>query len=110
MLELDDTLPKPMWIMGETFLLHGPACYLLTINGATVNPLLSFKVNISLGFKSTLERLCLSQYEEASDSLPYVVELALFLWLLPWFERLNLLLRCSVTVAVSGTGHLFTLM
>lgn len=87
MLDLNEKLPEPTWVMGEMFLLHGPACYHLFIDSATVNPLLSFKINISLGFKSTLERLCLSQHEEASDSLPYVVKLALFLWLLPWFGR-----------------------
>lgn len=54
MLDLDETVPEPMWVMGETFLLHGPACYHLTIDTTTVNPLLYFKISISLGFKSTL--------------------------------------------------------
>lgn len=87
MLGLDETLPEPMWVMGETFLLHGSACYHLIVDTATVNPLLSFKINISLGFKSTLKSQCLTQSQEASDSLLYVVNLALFWWLLPWFER-----------------------
>lgn len=83
MLDWVETLPEHTWAMSEKLLLHGFACYLLIINSATVNPLLSFKINISLGLKSVLERLRLSQSEEAYYNLPYVVKLALFLWLLP---------------------------
>lgn len=73
-LHLDETLPEPTWVLGEMFLLHGLDFYHLIIDSAIVNPLLSFKKNTSLGFKATLERLCLSQYEEASDSLPICCE------------------------------------
>lgn len=86
MLDWDETLPEAMWVMGEMFLLHGFACYHLIIDSITVNPLLSFKINTSLGSKSALERLCLSKFERAPDSVPYVVKLALFLCLLPRFE------------------------
>lgn len=85
MLDWDETLTDATWVIGEMFFLHGLACYHLIIDNTTVNPLLSFKINTSLG--STLERLCLSQFERAADSLPYAVKLALFLCLLPWFER-----------------------
>lgn len=87
MLDWDETLPEATWVMGEMFPLHGLACYRLIIDSRTVKHLLSFKINTSLGSKPTLERLCFSQFERAPDSLPYVVKLALFLCLLPWFER-----------------------
>lgn len=57
MLDWVETLPECTWAMSEELLLRGLACYLLILNNATVNPLLSFKINISLGLKSALERL-----------------------------------------------------
>lgn len=110
MLDWDETLPEAMWVMGEMFLLHGFACYHLIIDSITVNPLLSFKINTSLGSKSALERLCLSKFERAPDSVPYVVKLALFLCLLPRFESAEcppLLLSHSGCLALDIYLHLY---